>query len=338
MIRHLTVASLSLAAALVTASAAAGDAKPKAVPVEPIVDVGIVARGEPIVHDFEIRNEGQATLELTDVSPSCGCTVAEYDPRIEPGKTGKVRTKLDTSDFPGAISKSVAVFTNDPENPKLQLVIKAEVKPYLRVTPGYARFIYVQGEPIGVIEQAIWAEDGYDISILDVKKDSKFVKVTQREATAAERDEKATGREFIVGVTIDPDSPVGVLRQYVELKVDHPKQKVVKIPVTGFVRPRQHVTPQQVDFGKLEASSLPLQRTLDFTNFITAGIEVTGIETGVEGLEAEARSTEDSGHRFKLRLTLSPELPKGDFSGTMKIHITDKQNPIVEVPIRGTVL
>ena len=63
---------------------------PKAVPVEAVVDAGTVAKGEKIKTTFEIKNEGDQTLEITDVRPSCGCTIATYDKTVAPGKVGKV--------------------------------------------------------------------------------------------------------------------------------------------------------------------------------------------------------------------------------------------------------
>lgn len=333
---------LSILAALLagTASlvAAQGDG-PRAVPVEPIKDFETVAKGEVIVHEFLIKNEGTAALEITDVRPACGCTVADYDKVIAPGATGKVKATVKTDHFGGPIAKSIAVFTNDPENPKLQLVVKANVQPYLNVYPGFARYNYVQGETVGTIRQKLWATDDTDVKIVKVKPPYDHLQVGFREATEEERDPKGKGRQWLVDFTLAADSPVGALRDYVEIWTDHPKQKVAKIPISGFVRPRQHITPPELDFGKLEGASLPLERTLHFANFINDTIELTQIETGIDGLSAKVvDSASDVGYRFKLVLTLAPEMPKGAFTSTVKIHTTDARNPIVELPVKGTIL
>ncbi len=321
--------------------AAEGEGKPRAVPTEPIKDFEIVAKGEVIVHEFEIRNEGSAVLELKDVRPACGCTVAQYDKKIAPGESGKVKASVKTDNFGGPIAKSIAVFTNDPDNPKLQLVVKANVKPYVSVVPGYARYNYVQGEPVGSIQQTLWAEDGSDVEIVSVKPPYDHLKVRYREATEEERHEKGKGKQWHIEVELDSQSPIGALRDYVEIRLNHAKQKTVRIPVSGFVRPRQHITPPEIDFGQLQGASLPLRRTLHFTNFITSAIELTDIETSIQGLSGQiqnAAKKDDAGYRFKLLLTLGPEMPKGAFESTIKIHTTDKQNPVVELPIKGTVL
>ncbi|MEM1203468.1 MAG: DUF1573 domain-containing protein [Acidobacteriota bacterium] len=311
---------------------------PKAVPVEPVKNFEIIARGEVIEHTFEIKNDGDTPLEITNVRPACGCTVVEYDKTIAPGKIGRLAAKVDTTDFHGPISKSIAVFTSDVDNPKLQLVVRATVKPYIGALPGYVRYIYVQGEDLRPIGQTLWAEDGEEFKVTNVTKPYDYVDVSFREANESERNPDAPGKQWRVEVLLHKDAPVGALREYVQIQLDHPKQKAVKIPISGFVRPRQHVTPQEVDFGKLETASLPLRRKLHFTNFITAPIEVAEVETGYNGMTAEITPSEKQpGHRFNVMLTLGPDMPKGPFDTVVRIRTNDSKNPVVELPVKGVV-
>lgn len=330
--------ALTLLSSLLIAFQVLAEPAPKAVPVEPIKNFDIVPRGEQIQHDFLIKNEGDATLEITDVHPACGCTVVDFDSKIEPGKTGRVSAKVDTQDFAGPISKSIAVFTNDKTNPKLQLVVKADVKPYIAADPGYARYNYVQGEPLRPIPQLVWSEDARDMNIVRVTPPYPYLKVAYREAKEEERKKEVKGRQWLIDVELTPDAPVGALKDYVEVETDHPKQKILKLPISGFVRPRQHITPVDIDFGELEGAALPLQRSLHFTNFATDGIEVTKIETGLAGVSLTAKPNDkEPGHRLLLTLTLSPEMAKGDFATNIKIYTTDKQKPFMVLPIKGSV-
>ena len=99
---------------MVAAPALAG---PRAVPIAPIHDFEVVAKGEVLVHDFEIRNDGDEPLLIENVRPACGCTVADFDKQIAPGQTGRIHAEMETTDFYGPISKSIAVYTSDVENP-----------------------------------------------------------------------------------------------------------------------------------------------------------------------------------------------------------------------------
>jgi len=336
--RRFTIVLLALVA-VAAPMIALGAGKPRALPVEPVKDFEIVPKGNKIHHTFEIRNDGDAPLELTDVKRSCGCTVAEYDPLIEPGKVGRVQVTVETDNFDGPIAKTVSVFTNDADNPKIQLVVKAEIKPFLGVFPGYARYSYVQGEEVGVINQLLWAEDGQDIEVVDVKSPYPHMKVTHRMATAEERKAEYSGKQWYFELHLDPNSPVGALRDYVEVTTSHPQQKTVRIPLSGFVRPRQHVTPIEIDLGAVAGDSLPMKRVLAFTNFIKKGIETTEIDTGFDAIKLDANMIgEMDGHRFELTLIVDPAMPKGEFEGTIKLHITDEKNPVVEIPVKGKVI
>ena len=327
----LTLLLLSLAA-----PALAG---PKAVPIEPIHDFQVVAKGEVLIHNFEIRNDGDQPLRIENVRPACGCTVAKFDETIAPGKIGRIHAEVETVDFFGPISKSIAVYTNDNENPKLQLVVRAKVMAYLSAEPSYARFLYVQHEPTQPVRQLIWAEDGHPLKVLDVKTKSQKIYVEYREAKAEERKEGIEGPQWLVDVNVKKDAQIGPLREEVEVITDHPKQRTAVIPVSGFVRPRQHITPMEVDFGPLQGDALPLRRSLAFTNFITDRIRVTKIDTGIQGLTAEVENSDDRpGHRFRLLLELGPGLPKGEFDTVIKIHTSDDKNPVIELPVKGVVI
>lgn len=331
---------LALLAVVATGPLAmAQDGSPKAQPVEPIKDFETVPKGEILQHQFLIRNTGDAVLEITDVRPACGCTVADFDRSIAPGESGKVNIRMKTENFAGPIAKTVAVFTSDTDNPKIELVVKADVKPYITVLPGFARYNYVQGEPVEAIPQTIWAENGEDLEVLAAHSPHDYLKVSFREATEEERNPKGMGRQWRLVFQLSDGAPVGALRDYVTVELNHPKQKMAKIPISGFVRPRQHVTPNDADFGEVDTSMLPLQRTLHFTSFISDSIELTKVETGIEGLAAEVVPSESQpGYRFKVVLTLGEGMPKGDFASMIKIHTTDAKNPVVEVPIKGNVI
>src|SRR5262249_19941213 len=184
--------------------------KPKAVAAEAIKDMGTVAKGDKITSEFVIRNDGDAVLEITNVQPACGCTVADFDKTVPPGKTGKGRTVVDTTNFAGPISKGVTVFTNDPDVPQIELTVRAKVEPYISVKPGYARYITVQGEPLeGNIVQTLWASDGAPFDIEKTESPWPYLTVTSREATDAERVPEGKGKQWRVEMKRSNDAKEG---------------------------------------------------------------------------------------------------------------------------------
>jgi hypothetical protein len=336
MQRQMKTVILALCAAFWVAAVFA-DAKPKAVVVEPIKDVGSVAKGEKATADFLIRNDGDAVLEITNVQPACGCTVAEYDKTIAPGKTGKVHAVVDTATFNGPIAKGVSVFTNDPATPQIELTLRVKVEPYINVKPGYARYITVQGEPLeGNIVQTLWAPDGTPMDVVKADSPWPFLTVTYREATAAERMPDVKGKQWRVEMKLSNDARVGPLADYVTVHTNHPKQKIVQIPISGFVRPVMAVTPPVGDYGEIELKE-PLKKSLSVKNFATEPIKLTSVETSTKGIDAKIEPLQE-GREYSIRVTLDPSLGKGPFHGKLTLHTDSAKVPQLDVEIKGTIL
>ena len=338
MNRHVKTAILALCAVLLVATTLLAQAgKPKAVPVEPIKDVGVVPKGDKVANDFLIRNEGDAPLQITDVRASCGCTVVDFDKVIAPGQTGKVHAEVDTTTFNGPITKSVTVFTNDPEHAQLELTLRASIEPYIQAKPGYARYITVQGEEkTGTISQTIWAPDGTSFDVLKVDSPYPFLTTTYREAKPEERVPDVEGKQWRLEMTLSNDAPVGALADYVRITTNHPKQKLVTIPISGFVRPVIAVTPDVADFGEIELKE-PLIRELKVRNFATEPIKITSAEGSLPGMKAAIEPLKD-GHEYMVRLTLSPQMGKGPFNGKLTLRTDSPKKPVIEVEMHGTVI
>ncbi len=86
-----------------------------------IMEQGIVG------HMYKFINVGDEPVKITEVLPSCGCTVAEWSTQsILPGKSGFVKVKFDPKGKLGPNSKYVTVKTNS--NPSVfTLTMKGEV-------------------------------------------------------------------------------------------------------------------------------------------------------------------------------------------------------------------
>ena len=311
-------------------------AAPRAVAVEPVIDVGGVSQGEEIVHSFAIRNDGDGPLEIAQVKPSCGCTVAEYDEVIAPGASGSVRVVLKTKEFNGPIAKSVRVYTNDAENIQINLVIKANIQVQITADPAYSRYIVVSGAGGQTNRHLVFSEGFSDLEIVDAKSPFPFLDVAYRPAGDDERRSSASGKQWIVDLTLEPDAPVGPLANYVELRTNHPRQEVVKVAVSGFVRPIIGVTPSTADFGSRRLAA-PYRSSFDVRNYTDGDIEVTAAEIDVAGIETSIKELTE-GKRYEVLLTLTPSMTAGPFEGTLRLSTTSTAQPVVEVPLKGEVL
>jgi Protein of unknown function (DUF1573) len=133
-------------------SARAGN--PSMVVERPLHDFGTVAEGELARHTFEVKNAGDAPLEIRSVSASCGCTAAApKEKQIAPGASGRIEVTFDTTGRPGRAEKTVAVVSDDPKKPNTTLTIKVEVVNLLAFEPAYT-YLAVSGTETG--RQETW--------------------------------------------------------------------------------------------------------------------------------------------------------------------------------------
>lgn len=333
---HLAILTLVLGALPIpTASAArAAEATPTAVVAQPVVDAGKVPVGEPVEAEFTLENRGTAPLEITQVRPACGCTVAQYDETIAPGATGTVRAVVDTTSLVGPNAKAVTVYTNDPENPRIQLTIKSNPQPFLTLDPGYARFTsFVHDDADQTEPQLLWTDDFEALEITAVETPEDWVVASYRPATEAERSEEGTGKQWRIDVTLAKEAPVGPVADRVLVRTNHPRQRVLEIPVSGFVRPMVAVTPPDVNFGKVNPAE-EQQWGILVRNFGSAPLAIEGVRSTVPGIEVDVEALEE-GQRYKLVFTPTPALAEGPFDGRVELRTNLPQQPTITVELRG---
>src|SRR4051812_42565173 len=115
------------------------------------------------------------------------------------------------------------------------------------------------------------------------------------------------------------DAKGGPLSDYGLVNTNHPKQKLVQIPVPRFLRPVIAVTPPVAGFGKIELKE-PMRKAVNIHNFATEPIKVTGIEPNLPaGIETKLEPLEE-GREYQVRVIINPSMPKGPFNGKITIH------------------
>jgi hypothetical protein len=83
------------------------------------IDYGTIEQNSDGKRVFNFTNEGDAPLVITNVRPSCGCTVANYTKEpIQPGASGQIEVGYDTKRL-GAFNKSITVTSNAEESRKI---------------------------------------------------------------------------------------------------------------------------------------------------------------------------------------------------------------------------
>lgn len=92
---------------------------------EPLHNFGKIQFGEKIRHAFYFKNSGTSPLIISNVSATCGCTVAEFPKAaILPNHVDSVITLYDSNlSGRGVQNKVITVFSNSPNSPFLLTLV-----------------------------------------------------------------------------------------------------------------------------------------------------------------------------------------------------------------------
>lgn len=89
-------------------------------------DFGKIPQGTPVTTEFEFTNIGTAPLILTEVRPTCGCTIADYTKTpVKPGEKGVIKITYNAA-VAAPFNKTIVV-TSNAKTPQKYLNIVGEV-------------------------------------------------------------------------------------------------------------------------------------------------------------------------------------------------------------------
>ena len=109
-----------------TAACLVGHAQAKATFDRKIYEHGVVLWKHPATATFTVKNDGDKPLVISNVTTSCGCTVADWTKEpIAPGATGVITSVFDAKAL-GRFNKSVGVYCNASNRP-IYLAVRGEV-------------------------------------------------------------------------------------------------------------------------------------------------------------------------------------------------------------------
>src|ERR1700733_8679675 len=89
-------------------------------------DFGKIPQGTPVTTVFTFTNVGQDPLIITDVRPTCGCTIADFTKTpVKAGETGSIKITYNAA-FAAPFTKTIVV-TSNASTPVKNLIIVGEV-------------------------------------------------------------------------------------------------------------------------------------------------------------------------------------------------------------------
>jgi hypothetical protein len=172
--------------------------------------------------EFRFKNTGSGLLEIGRIKSTCGCTVPTLDKKqYQAGEEGVIKVKYSGQGKPGSVAKHIYVNTNDTENPKVELTIKANVVSNIEVSPSKISFPEWE-KKANAPDITLKSKDGEAFAITGFTSTDNVIR--------ADFDPNTSATDFVLKPKVDvqklTDYPVGVIG----IKLTHSKQHSIGIP------------------------------------------------------------------------------------------------------------
>jgi hypothetical protein len=93
------------------------------------VDIGMMEPQTSRNVEFNFTNAGGRDLVLRNIRATCGCTAVQQggNTTIRPGESSVIKATFNSGGYKGKVTKAIYVYTNDPGNSEVLLMLNAEI-------------------------------------------------------------------------------------------------------------------------------------------------------------------------------------------------------------------
>ena len=94
------------------------------------VDIGKMRDSEQKDVEFRFQNAGKRDLVIRQIRATCGCTAIQQsgDGVVKPGEWSTIKATFNSGGMSGRTTKVIYVYTNDPKNSEITLMLNADVE------------------------------------------------------------------------------------------------------------------------------------------------------------------------------------------------------------------
>ena len=320
---------VGLALVLVVGRGAADEGPPRVALDEAVFDFGTVDRGARVDHTFRVPNRGGALLRIDHVKSSCGCTVAVLSDRdVPPGGEARVAVSLDTTRLAGRTTKTVNVYTNDPDAPVVGLSLAGQVVADLVLTPEPLYLGHIRrGEEIRREVIVTSGRPGETYAALRVEPTSPHVH--------ARLEPRSDGPGQRLVVELDQDMVLGRFDEQLTLHTTSPREPVLSLPVFGSVEGDVVVLPPQVTFGVTRGGAAP-ERDLFIRNRGARPVTVTSVKVP-DDIVTYTLAPVQEGQEYRLTLRLRDGIKPGKVESRVEIFTDHPDEKHLVIPLYAIV-
>jgi uncharacterized protein (DUF58 family) len=193
-----------------------------------LFNFGRVAEGSKTEHTFRFQNTGDAPLIISKVRSSCGCTAALLSSKqLAPGEWGELKTTFNSKGFQGAVTKTVYIYSNDPNQQKTPFRLQGEVQKELLVMPSRLQFSAGTDKAPFTATINLRNEGTTQLFLSNLKTTSEELQADLSSAQIS------PGESVEITIRLTPNTDKNRFAGYVTLRTSSPRTPTIRIPVTA---------------------------------------------------------------------------------------------------------
>jgi hypothetical protein len=286
-------------------------------------DFGEVSPGSKNTCEFKFKNTGDALLRIGKIGSTCGCTVPELNKKeYAPGENGVIKARYSASRSAGTITKRLHVPSNDKQNSKVALTIKARIVQKVSHEPSRIKFL-LKSENAGCPQIKLKSIDGRAFAI-------KSFGSTGGSITAAV-DPNKNATEFVIDPKVDITKLKKRTNGQIRINLTHPGCPSINIPFN--VLPEFQINPSAIVLRNVEQQK-PVKRNVSVVNNYGEDFEIESVSSDKDLVSVMSREKIKNGYKLVLEIT-PPSTQKHGSVFRDVFSVTIKGGRKVTLNVRG---
>jgi Protein of unknown function (DUF1573) len=323
--------------------------RPKVVIEAPLLyDFGTMSQHRKNSHVWELKNAGDADLEIWLEESTCSCTIGKLavtaegeralkpHVRVKPNETTPIAVDWDTKQFPNpSYSQSVKIGTTDPARPTFTLTVKGTVYPPVQVyPPEMINLPAISNEEVSRTAVAVYSMDMPNMKVTKVSTGRPdFFKATHAQMTDAERKQlHVLGGGHRVEVEIKPGLPLGQFADTLLIETDHPLQKEIKVSIRGYATGPISVVPAKLSLRANGAVGATTSMSVHVRGGEPVKFEVAQKPGKHVNITITPYSGEKQKGRWRLTVAVPPGTPAMRMDNDLILHTDHPRASEIKIP------
>ena len=310
-------------------------------------DFGEQLDGVPLVVKFPFKNTGKSKLVINAINTGCGCTAAKLAKQeFEPGEGDEIEITYNPKTS-GKQQRAIAINSNDPNSPATQLMISANVIPFLEARPNAVQFGQISiGEPREIQLVVVSRDPNMKVTGVSSNGPEVVAEVVPggKPNVMVEQDLPGVA---VINVKLLDSAPVGRLTRQLSIKVlatkvpgEEPKEEELKVFAFGQIQGELTLNPQQIRVPPV-APGTPFEREVIVTRRGNKEFKILSAEVvnstlpGVQVTTEAYQQGEVIGHKIKLSGTTGPAA--GNYRGSLMVTTDVAREEKTEIQFSGII-